>query len=228
MTTVVLLHADREVARHLGDTLAAVPGFSVAGVADSLSSLREVFANGLPDVLIVDLMLRTSHVRSLLQSLRGHGQFGRPLILALTMSADDARLMDAMSHGADGYFVHARSALSLPAAIEQLMHGESTMSPQIARQVKAQFDARGWNETEFGSDGQNPMRLTDTDQLLLQWTAEGYLVNEVARGLQMSPMMVGVRLRNIYRKLQFDCATKADGLRPWASPSEGIGLDARG
>jgi len=50
----------------------------------------------------------------------------------------------------------------------------------------------------------------------------------VARGLQMSPMMVGVRLRNIYRKLQFDCATKADGLRPWASPSEGIGLDARG
>jgi DNA-binding CsgD family transcriptional regulator len=46
--------------------------------------------------------------------------------------------------------------------------------------------------------------LTEKDRLLLQWTAEGYLVNEVARGLRLTPKAVGVRIRNIYRKLQFD------------------------
>jgi len=203
MTTVVLLHADPEVGRRLGDTLAA-SGFSVGGVAGDLPSLREAFAPGLPDLLIVDLRLRASHVQSVLASLRGLGQFGRPLIMALTMSADDPRLVDALRHGADGYFVHARSALSLPAAIEQLMNGESTMSPQIARQIKAQFDTHGWHDTEFGGDVQNPLRLSEADRLLLQWTAEGYLVAEVARGLQISPQAVGVRMRNVYRKLQFD------------------------
>jgi len=207
MATVVLLHADPEVGRRLGETLATAPGFELAGVADSLPALREVFAPGLPDVLIVDLRLRASHVRALLGSLRGSGLFGRPLILALTMSVEDPGLIDALRHGADGYFVHARSALSLPAAIEQLIKGESTMTPQIARQVKAQFDAGGWHETEFGGDGRNPLRLSEADQLLLQWTSEGYLVNEVARGLQMSPQAVGVRMRAIYRKLQFDART---------------------
>ena len=40
-------------------------------------------------------------------------------------------------------------------------------------------------------------------------TAEGYLANEVARGLQMSPQAVGVRMRTIYRKLQFDQRARA-------------------
>jgi DNA-binding NarL/FixJ family response regulator len=203
MSTVVLLHADREVGRHLGDTLAA-SGYSVGDVADDLPSLREAFAPGLPDLLIIDLRLRASHVQSVLSSLRGQGQFGRPLIMALTMSVDDPRLVDALRQGADGYFVHARSALLLPAAIEQLMNGESTMSPQIARQIKTQFDAEGWHDTVFGGEAQNPLRLSEADRLLLQWTAEGYLVGEVAEGLQISPQAVGVRMRNVYRKLQFD------------------------
>lgn len=204
MSTVVLLHADREVATRLAGTIAAEPGLEVTGVAHNLPSLRELFAPGLPDLLIIDLMLPSSHLCSLLTSLRGSGQFGRPLVLALTVSADDARLMEALRHGADGYFVQARATGSLADSIVQLLQGESTMSPQIARQVKAHFDSRGWHETEFGGDTGNPLRLNDADQLLLQWTAEGYLVNEVARGLQLSVQAVGVRMRNIYRKLQFD------------------------
>jgi DNA-binding NarL/FixJ family response regulator len=205
MTSVVLLHADHVLAHRLASTIAAAPGFEVRGVANSVPGLRELFAPGLPDVLIVDLMLRTSHVRALLQSLRGHGQSGRPLILALTMATDDARLIDALRHGADGYFVHARSAQSLPAAMHQLINGESTMSPQIARQVRAEFEERGWADSGFGDSGlQNPVRLSESDQWLLQWTAEGYLVGEVARGLQVSAEAVGVRMRTIYRKWQFD------------------------
>jgi DNA-binding NarL/FixJ family response regulator len=224
MATVVLLHTDREVGRRIGETLASVPQYQLAGVADSLGALRDVFARGLPDVLVVDLMLRPDHVRALLQSLRGNGQFGRPLILALAMAADDPRLIEALRHGADGYFVHTRSAESLPAAIEQLIHGESTMSPQVARLVKAQLDAKGWHETVFGGDTQNPWRLTEADQLLLQWTSEGYLVNEVARGLQISVGAVGVRMRHIYRKLQFDCRAKGEGPRSRGSTSDAIGL----
>jgi DNA-binding NarL/FixJ family response regulator len=204
MSSVVLMHADVKLAHRLRDEIAVAPGLEVTAIADSLPSLREAFRHGLPDLLIVDLMLPPSHLKSLLQSLRGQGSFGQPLILALAVSVDDARLMDALGHGADGYYADARPTVSLATAVEQLLRGESSMSPQIARQVKKHFDGVEWAQTDFGTDNQNPMRLTETDRLLLQWTSEGYLPNEVARGLQLTVQAVGVRIRNIYRKLQFD------------------------
>ncbi|HJV63364.1 MAG TPA: hypothetical protein VJ743_20610 [Albitalea sp.] len=206
MISVVLLHVDREIGQRLGDTIAATPGFALAGVADNLPTLREAFAPGLPDVLIVDL--RAAHVQALLADLRSHAGGGHPLILALSMSADDPRLIDALCGGAHGYFVQARSALSLPAAIEQLMRGESSMSPQIARQVRARLDADAGSHRAVGPGV--PASLSEADRLLLRWTAEGYLVSEVARGLQLTPQDVGVRMRHIYRTLQFDRATRGD------------------
>lgn len=209
MSTVVLMHANLKLAHRLRDVIAAQPGFEVAGVANNLATLREVCNPGMPDLLIVDLMFSPTHLKSLLQGLRGHGSFGRPLVLALAVSVDDARLMDALRHGADGYYAHARPTTSLMTAIEQLLNGESSMSPQIARHVKAHFDDLGWMDPDFAGESQSSLRLTEKDRLLLQWTAEGYLVNEVARGLQLTPKAVGVRIRHIYRKLQFDLRAEA-------------------
>jgi len=56
MSTVVLMHADMQLANRLRDLIAAAPGFDVTGVADNLPALRDVFKDGLPDLLIVDLM----------------------------------------------------------------------------------------------------------------------------------------------------------------------------
>jgi DNA-binding NarL/FixJ family response regulator len=202
MASIVLLHSDLAIAQRLRAVIETQEGLQVSSVATDVPTLQRMLFDGLPDLLIVDLMLPAAHVRSLLKGLRGNGQFGRPQVLALAVS-DDARLMDALRHGADAYFVQARSPISLLAAIAQTLNGESAMTPQIARQVREHFAGTPWAETGFG-ESQNPMRLTENDRLLLQWTAEGYLVNEVARGLQVSPRGVGVRIRNIYRKLQYD------------------------
>ena len=202
MTSISLLHSDLAIAQRLRAVIETQEELQVTGVAKDVPTLQRMLSDGLPDLLIVDLMLPAAHVRALLKGLRGNGQFGRPLVLVLAVS-DDARLMDALRHGADAYFVQARSPISLLAAIGQTLNGESAMTPQIARQVREHFAGTAWAETGFG-ESHNPMRLTENDRLLLQWTAEGYLVNEVARGLQVSARGVGVRIRNIYRKLQFD------------------------
>lgn len=204
MSTVVLMHGDVKLAHRLREEISQAPDLSVTGVADSLPALREVFKAGLPDLVIVDLMLPPTHLKSLLQSLRAQGSFGKPLILALTVSVDDPRLIDALCHGADGYYADARPTVSLTATIQQLLRGESSMSPQIARHVKTHFDKTRWVASDFTAISRNPMQLTETDRLLLQWTAEGYLPSEVARGLQLTAQAVGARMRNIYRKLQFD------------------------
>ncbi|HUG22438.1 response regulator transcription factor [Piscinibacter sp.] len=204
MSSVVLYHSDLELAHRLAENIISGSGLRVTGIAHHLPSLREALAHGLPDLLLIDLMLPSNHVRGLLNELRGSGHMGRPQVVMLAMSSDDPRLMEALCYGADAYFVHTRPSTSLAAALQQVLRGESAMSPQIARQVKSHFDAMSWDETDFVGESQNPLRLNESDERLLRWTAEGYLVNEVARGLQLSPQSVGVRIRNIYRKLQFD------------------------
>ncbi len=199
MTTVALLHSDPALARRLAETIAAAPGLVVSGVVSSLPALRELFAQALPDVLLVDLMLPAGHVNALLDDLRHNGPDDTPtLLLVLAVSADDPRVMDALCHGADGYFAHAHSLLPLPAAVEQLLRGESTMTPQIARQLKSHFDTR----ERVGVPEAGP--ISDTDRRLLQWMAEGFLISEVARALQLSAHTVGIHIRELYRRLQAD------------------------
>lgn len=214
MASIVLLHSDRAIARRLQAVIETHEGLTVNGLADSVHAARELLAAATPDLLIVDLLLPAAHVRALLDGLRGKGQFGRPLVLVLAVSVDDARLMEALRHGADAYFAQARSPISLLATILQTLDGESGMAPQIARLVRAHFESADWDPTDFIAESQNPLRLSETDRLLLQWTAEGYLVNEVARGLQLSAHGVGVRIRNIYRKLQFDLRAAGLSLSP--------------
>lgn len=214
MASIVLLHSDRAIACRLQAVIETHEGLTVSGLADSVPAARELLAAATPDLLIVDLMLPPAHVRALLDGLRGNGQIGRPLVLALAVSVDDARLMDALRHGADAYFAQARSSISLLATILQTLNGESAMAPQIARHVRAHFESADWDATDFVAESQNPLRLSESDQLLLQWTAEGYLVNEVARGLQLSAHGVGVHIRTIYRKLQFDLRAAGLSLAP--------------
>jgi DNA-binding NarL/FixJ family response regulator len=190
MTTVALLHRDPVLGLRLAETIAASPDLAVTGVAGSLPVLRELFSRHMPDLLLVDLMLPALHVNTLLSDLRMQPE-GGPKLLVLAVSADDPRVMDALRHGADSYYAHAHSPLTLPAAIEQLVRGESNITPQIARQLRSHFDARA-------------AAISDTDRRLLQWIAEGFLVSEVARATRLSAHAVGVRIRDLYRRLQTD------------------------
>jgi DNA-binding NarL/FixJ family response regulator len=197
MSSVVLLHRDSQVGAHLAQAIGAAPGLVVTGVAKGFPALRELFAQALPDALVVDLMLPPTHVKALLRDLRGNARDGGPRILVLAVSADDPRVMDALRDGADGYYAQADAPLSLAETLEQVLRGESTMTPQIARQVKSHFDALARGAAETAA-------LPEADQRLLQWTSEGFLVAEVARALQISIDSVGVRMHELYRRLQRD------------------------
>jgi DNA-binding NarL/FixJ family response regulator len=171
-----------------------VSGLQVQGVATSVREAREALERKTPDLLVADLLRPGGDLLALLQSLGASGGDGRPSVLLLCASVDDPRLLQAICHGADGYFSPGRPAL-LVAAVEQMLRGESTMTPQIARQLMAHFESHA---------GGSARALNDSDRLLLRWTAEGFLVNEVARGLMLTGQAVALRMRHLYRMLQLD------------------------
>jgi DNA-binding NarL/FixJ family response regulator len=202
MSTVLLLHGDATVGASLSATVSAAPGLRMLCTVTGVMQAREAIARETPDVLIADLLQPGGNLGALLLCLRGSPD-GGPQVLVLSASVDDPRLILALRYGADGYFVPGRPALLIH-AIEQVLRGESMMTPQIARDLLAHFDA-----------ATTPLRLNEADRSLLQWTAEGYLASEVARGLRLSAQAVGQRMRAIYRKLQFD--VRAQRLRVLAA-----------
>lgn len=199
MTTVALLHRESELARRLAATIDAAPGLAVSGVAGSRADWNELRAHGPPDLLLIDLMLPRPQVHAVLHELRDERAEPVPRLLVLAVSADDPRVMDALRRGADSYFAHAHSLLTLPEAIEQLVRGESMITPQIARQLKWHFEARAGDAAP----------LPEADTRLLQWIAEGFVISEVARALCTTAHGVGVRVGELYRRLQADLRVQA-------------------
>jgi len=191
--TVVLLHGDSKVSASLALAI-TVSGMQVLAVVGTVVAALDALAARSPDLFIADLLQPGGNLLWLLNSLRSAGTPRRLQVLVLPTSDDDPRLIEVLRRGADGYYVPGRSA-SLVAAVHQVLRGESMMTPEIARHVKAHFDSIAPT---------SPLSLSEPDRRLLRWTAEGFLVNEVARGLKISEHAVGLRMRGIYRKLQFD------------------------
>jgi DNA-binding NarL/FixJ family response regulator len=101
----------------------------------------------------------------------------------------------------------------LISAIEQALAGGAEMSPTIARQIKAHFDAVTWKRSGSAADEDNPLHPDQLERQVLQWTCDGFLPHEIARDLRISTREVAQRVRTLYRKLQLDRRTSSLSLK---------------
>jgi DNA-binding NarL/FixJ family response regulator len=204
MARIFLLLNDPLVAARMRTTLDAVPGMQVVGWVNTLTQSLAQIPQVKPELVIADLQFVDGAVATVLRELSDDPRHGRPKVLVGAMTLGDPMLFEALSRGADGYFLQGRSSEGPVEAVRQALAGEAAMAPEIARQVKAHFDALAWDPTDFVGESLNPLHPDATERLLLQWIADGYLVHEIARQFRLTPAEVGRRIRTLYRKLQYD------------------------
>ena len=208
MASIVLLQNNPVVGDALRKALAAEAGLRVAAVAGSLAQARVQLEQGGVDLLVADLRIGAERLTDLLRERRERGLAGRPQVLVVAMSADDPNLMQALRHGADGYFVHGRPIRVLIGVIRQMLAGESPMCGPIARRLQAHFRPSESAPTCAGLSRAKP-GLTATERQMLTRVGEGYLLHEIAREMKTSEHSVGLRSRSLYRKLQLDLHASA-------------------
>ena len=204
MSRVFLLLHDPLVAARMRATLAAAGGLEVVGWVNTIAQARAQLGPARAALVLADLQLADGWLTTFLPELTNEARHGRPRVLAATLSLGDSQLLEALCHGADGYLVQGGSPESLVQAVQQALAGEAAMAPEIARQVKAHFDALDWDPTDFVGESLNPLHPNDNERLLLQWVASGYLPHEIARHMKITVNEVGRRIRTLYRKLQYD------------------------
>jgi DNA-binding NarL/FixJ family response regulator len=202
MASIVLLQNDPRVGEGLRKAIGAEAGLRVSGVTADLAQARLHLERGGVDLLVADLRIGNQRLIELLRERREPAPAGRPLVLVIAMSADDPHLMQALRHGADGYFIHGNPVQALARVIRQVLAGESPMSPPIARRLQTHFRPLG--NRDPASSATPAQGLTDAERRMLERVGQGYLPHEIAREMQTSEHSLGLRSRSLYRKLQLD------------------------
>jgi DNA-binding NarL/FixJ family response regulator len=198
-TLRVLIADDHDLFRTGLRNLLEEQGVQVAGEAasggEAVRAVREIA----PDVVVMDLNMpgmggveATRHIAAIAPLTR---------VVVLTISDEDADVLDAIMAGACGYLLKDSSIHELMAGIEAASHGESLISPRIAAQVLQRVRA-----TSAQPDIAETIRseLSDREIEVLKLIANGKDNALIAAELHISPKTVKNHISNILMKLQID------------------------
>ncbi|HVP74756.1 MAG TPA: response regulator transcription factor [Gaiellaceae bacterium] len=171
-----------------------IVGEAVSG-GEAVRAVRELA----PDVVVMDLSMpgmdgveATRHIASAAPLSR---------VVMLTISDNDADVMDAILAGACGYLLKDSSIQELMAGIQAASRGESLISPAIAAKVLQRVRAtRAQPETASTIKAELSGREIDVLKLI----ANGKDNALIAAELHISPKTVKNHISNILTKLQID------------------------
>jgi DNA-binding NarL/FixJ family response regulator len=174
-------------------------GVQISGEAASGSEAVRSVREMAPDVVVMDLNMpemggveATRHITAVAPLTR---------VLVLTISDEDADVMDAILAGACGYLLKDASIEELMAGIRAAWRGESLISPGIAAKVLQRVRATSANP-EIADTIRS--ELSDREIEVLKLIANGKDNAVIAAELHISPKTVKNHISNILMKLQID------------------------
>jgi DNA-binding NarL/FixJ family response regulator len=194
----VLLVDDHDLFRTgLRNLLEEEGGVQVAGEAINGSEAVRMVRELAPDVVVMDLNMPSMSGVEATRHITAQSPLTR--VIVLTISEDDADVLDAIVAGACGYLLKNSSITDVIAGIRAASINQSLISPTIASKVLQRVRATT-EDTEMA----NAIRteLSDRELEVLKLIANGKDNAQIAAELVISPKTVKNHISNILMKLQ--------------------------
>ncbi|MCG3157609.1 MAG: Response regulator protein VraR [bacterium] len=175
-------------------------GFRCVAKCSSAEAALEELADQEADVVLMDIELPGMSGIECIRRLKS--DFPELQIMMLTIYEDDDKIFDSLMAGASGYILKKTQPARLLEAIQDLHHGGSPMSSQIARRVVQIFQ-------QMRTPAKEMEHLSRREQEILSYLAKGFLYKEIATTLGISIETVRTHLHKIYEKLHVHNRTEA-------------------
>jgi len=195
----VLLVDDHDLFRTGLRNLLADQGVDVVGEAQTGAEALGLVRELAPDVVVMDLNMPGMNGVEATRQINVLAPLTR--VLVLTISDEDADVLDAILAGASGYLLKDSSIQELLQGIRSAAVGEALISPHIASKVLQRIRA-----TSTSPEIADTIRseLSDREIQVLKLIANGTDNAQIAAELHISPKTVKNHISNILMKLQIE------------------------
>jgi two-component system response regulator NreC len=203
MGTRLLLVDDHEVVRSgLRMLLESEPDVEIVGEAGTGFEAIAAAAELSPDVILMDISL--PDITGIEAAQRIKDQFPEMAIVALTIHEDEEYFFKMLEAGASGYVPKRAAPEELLTAIRVAATGEVYLYPSLAKLlVKDHLSQETSSRRSSSLDN-----LTEREQEVLAYLADGASNIEIGEVLHISPKTVARHRENIMRKLNLHSRTE--------------------
>ncbi len=192
----VILADDHVVVRAgLRAVLGAAKDIEIIGEARNGREAVTMAERFQPDVVVMDLDMPDTDGVTATKEIVAKGLAAR--VLVLTMHAEEDYLVPLLEAGAAGYLVKSAADRELVDAVRAVAHGETYVRPAAARVLAKNLtkkDPAAEERARFE-------KLTQREQDVLKYVAQGYSAPEIGEKLFISPKTVDTYKQRIQEKL---------------------------
>ena len=191
----VVLADDHDVVRAgLQAVLRTAKDMDVVGQASNAAEAVALVDRFHPHVVVMDLSMNGMDGLTATREIVARNNGSR--VLVLTMHAEKEYLVPSLEAGASGYLVKNAADRELVDAVRAVANGDVYVSPTAARVL-----ARGLTTKDpHQQDREKFGRLTEREQAVLRFTAQGYSAPEIGKKLSISPKTVDTYKQRINEK----------------------------
>ncbi len=197
----ILIVDDHPIVRQgLAKLIAHEPDIEICGSAEDVDEAIEQVRTTHPDLVVVDIALKTSHGIELIP--RIHTFDRRMKVLVWSMFGETLYAERVLRAGAAGYINKQEAIEKVVDAIRQVLNGEIYLSPRMASRLLGRL----------GPDGlglHDPVAaLSNRELAVLEMVGQGMTTKQISRRLQISAKTVDGYRENIKKKLNLANSTE--------------------
>lgn len=217
---VALVEDEADVRERFVQAISANPQLQLMQACSTARDMQRWLDQNSVDVLLVDLGLPDLPGLEVIR----HARRVRPAcsVMVISAYADATHMVQAFEAGASGYLVKDGTQDELTRHVLDLQAGGSPMSPIIARQLLARWQAQSPRPARAARAPVAVDALSPREMEVLRLVARGCSYQETGSCLGITTTTVQAHVRNLYGKLDVHSKTEAVyearqlGLLDWA------------
>ena len=200
--TRIMLVDDHPIVREgLAESINREPDLLVCAQAEDHQEALKCFEAARPDLVVIDLMLKSSSGLELIKDI--HARWPRVLLLVVSMHDETLFAERVLRAGAQGYITQQEATRDILLAIRRVLAGGIYLNERTASSVLARLASK----TQAVSDSVADL-LADREMQVFELTGQGLSTREIAGQLHIDMKTVDTYRARIKEKLSLKTSSE--------------------